>query len=456
MRHKNEQFKALCIDYTHDGLGICKDDGFPFFVKGMMKGETAILKVLKVLKNYGVAKIETMIETSPDRVEPPCRVYKRCGGCHLQHLSPQAQQAFKTQVVVQSFKKIAHMDDVVIEPCAMSPEPYNYRNKVQLPCGMVDGHLVCGFYKQHSNEIVANDYCHIQNHQANVLIAEVKKLLEELKVTVYNKETHRGLLRHIMVKASHSRDELMLVLITNGKSMKHKMDFVDTVVQKFPNVCTIIQNINERHDNVILGDKSIVLYGPGYIEDHIKDLIFQISCHSFFQVNPIQTEVLYDYALQFAQLTGKETVIDAYCGIGTISLFLARHAKKVYGVEIVPQAIDNARENALKNGIDNCEFILNDAKVYMQEMVEQHQTIDVVVCDPPRKGCSLEFLDAVDKLHPKRLVYVSCNVATLARDAVILKGMGYTLKKVQPVDMFPQTYGVEAVSLFELEGTTYD
>lgn len=452
MHKKNDIFIATCVDYTHEGLGICKDEGFTYFVRGMLLGEVAKIKVIKVLKNYGIAIIDEFIEVSNERVTPKCNVYKQCGGCHLQHLSSSAQQQFKTNVVKNCFKKIAQMDDVEVRDCHMSIEPYHYRNKVQLPCGMVDGHLVCGFYKQHSNDIVANDYCFIQNHQANQLVAEVKALLDTWGVSVYDKTTHRGFLRHIMVKASTHRDELMLVLITNGKSMKNKMAFVETIVERFPNVRTVVQNINERHDNVILGDRSIVLYGTGYIEDCIKDLTFQISCHSFFQVNPIQTEVLYEYALQLANLTGNEVVIDAYCGIGTISLFLARHAKHVYGVEIVDQAIENAKQNALNNHIHNVSFILDDAKDFMTDMARKQLKVDVVVCDPPRKGCAKEFLEAIDVLKPKRVVYVSCNVSTLARDAAILKDYGYQMQHVQPVDMFPQTYGVEAVTCFVYEG----
>lgn len=459
MLQKNQYFQATCLDYTYDGLGIVKVEGFPYFVKGLLKGETAQLKVIKVLKNYGVARLISVDASSPERVEPRCPVYKACGGCHLQHLSKKEQQNFKTNYVKECFERIAKEKNALIYDCHMMDNEWFYRNKVQLPCGKENGHLVTGFYRQHTNEIIANDLCYIQNERANALSSRTREILDELDISAYDKQTYRGCLRHILVKASHYKNDLMLVLITNGKSFRKKEIVVEKLTKEFPELKTIIQNVNERHDNVILGEKEIVWYGKGYIEDRLEDIEFQISAKSFYQVNPVQAEILYHYALDYAQLTGTETVIDAYCGIGTISLFLARQAKHVYGVEIVDEAIQDAWKNAKNNHISNVTFKTEDAKDFMQNMATCHQTIDVVVCDPPRKGLTQTFMDALAILGPKRFVYVSCNVATQARDVAYLKNLGYHLEKVQPVDMFPMTNGVEAVALltkddFERESFT--
>lgn len=447
MLKKNDYFFATCIDYTYDGLGIVKEDGFPYFVKGMLLGEEGKVKVIKVLKNYGVGRLIELTKTSQERVEPRCPVYQACGGCHLQHLSSKEQQAFKTKYVKDCIERIAKNDVSLVKPCHMMPDGWFYRNKVQLPCGYQNNHLVTGFYRRHTNEIIANDKCYIQNERANQLSARTRELLDELKISAYDKTTHKGCLRHILVKASHYHDDLMLVLITNGKSFRKKEYLIDKLTSEFPNLKTIVQNINERHDNVILGEKEIIWYGDGYIEDYLEDIRFQISAKSFYQVNPTQAEVLYRYTLQFANLTGHETVIDAYCGIGTISLFLARQAKHVDGIEIVGEAIADANRNKTLNKLDNVDFYVGDAKDFMQDKAAKKEQVDVVVCDPPRKGCAKEFLDAVVSLQPNRFVYVSCNVATLARDIAYMKEFNYQLEKIQPVDMFPQTNGVEAVAL---------
>lgn len=448
MLSKNQYFIGQCIDYTYDGMGIVKVDGVPYFVKDMLLGEVGKLKVIKVLKNYGVARLIELTQPSKERVEPICPLFKACGGCHLQHFSVTEQQRFKTKYVKDCLERIAGIDDVELYDCHMMENGIHYRNKVQLPCGYQDGHLITGFYRRHTNDIIANDICYIQDQRANALSQKVKEVLDELHISAYDKITHKGCLRHILVKAAKHTNDLMLVLITNGKSFRKKEVVIEKLTTAFPELKTIIQNVNERHDNVILGEQEIVWYGQGYIEDYLEDIKFQISAKSFYQVNPLQAEVLYRYALDFAQLSGNETVVDAYCGIGTISLFLARYAKKVYGVEIVKEAIEDAKFNAKNNQIDNVEFEVGDAKDFMQKL---DVPIDVVVCDPPRKGCSQDFLDAVIALAPKRFVYVSCNVATQARDVAYMKERGYKLVKVQPVDMFPMTYGVESVGLMVKE-----
>lgn len=445
MYQKNQYFEGVCEDYTHDGMGIVKADGFTYFVKGMLVGEAGQLKVIKVLKHYGVARLISLNIISPERVDPPCPVYKACGGCHLQHLSKKGQQAFKTKRIKDVLERIGHVKCEVL-PTVMMEHPWHYRNKVQLPCGMKDGHLITGFYKQRSNEIVASDYCWIQNEDGNELALKTREVLDEYKIRAYDKITHQGCLRHILVKTAVATGELMLVLITNGEPFKHKEEIVSRLTKQFPHLKTIVQNINERHDNVILGDKEIVWYGNGYIEDEMGHVRFRISSRSFYQVNPEMAWKMYQKVVELACLNGTQVVIDAYCGIGTISLFLAKYAKKVYGVEIVDQAIHDAKENAKLNGIENVEFYVDDAGAFMKEKAKSSELIDVVVVDPPRKGLSQIFLDSLIVLHPKRVVYVACDISTMARDMAYLQDHGYTCDFAQGFDQFYGTYHIECVA----------
>ncbi len=442
---KNDYFEAECIDLTHDGQGIVKVDDRPYFVKGMLVGEKGKLKVIKQLKTYGVARLIELYEVSSDRVEPRCPVYKQCGGCHLQHLSQEAQQRFKQKRVQDVMKRIGKVD-CVVNKTLIQDDPWFYRNKVQMPVGYVNGVLETGFYKQHSNDIIPTKECFIQNHPSNALVNKVKELMIEYGVEPYDKLTGKGTVRHILTKYGFKTKELMLVLITNKDYFKYKEEFICELTKTFPNLKTIVQNINTRRDNVILGEEEKVWYGKGYIQDVLNGLTFNISSKSFYQINPPQVEVLYNKAIELADIQPTDVVIDAYCGIGTISLCMAKSAKKVIGVEIVEQAIQDAKKNAEINHIDNVEFLVGDAAEYMSQLADQKKHIDVVMVDPPRKGCSTVFLDAVVKLDPRKFVYISCDPSTQARDVAYLSQFGYKIVGAcQPVDLFAQTYGIENI-----------
>lgn len=441
---KNEYIEAKCIDYTHDGQGIVKVDSFPIFVKNMLVNEVGKVKIIKVLKNYAVGRLIEIYETSPYRQVPLCPIFKQCGGCHLQHLSLAGQQNFKTKRVKDTLERIGHCH-VEVQPCLMMEEPWYYRNKVQVPVGTQGNTIVTGFYKQHSNDIVPMDKCYIQNEASNQLINRVRILLQEVQETPYDKVTHQGNIRHILVKYAFTTQQLMLVFITYQKRIK-KIDYlISTLKKEFPHLTTVIQNINSRHDNVILGDEIKVIDGSGYIEDQLLGNTYRISVKSFYQVNPIQVEHLYQKAIDFAELKPTDEVIDAYCGIGTISLSMAQYVQKVYGVEIVEQAIIDAKENAIRNGISNVEFTCQDAGEFMVEFAKKNKHIDVVMVDPPRKGCSQIFLDQLITLAPDKVVYISCDVATQARDIACLQEHGYIADICQPVDMFPQSHHIENI-----------
>jgi len=441
---KNQYFEAECIDMSHDGQGVVKVDSFTYFVKDMLLGEYGKLKVIKVLKNYGIARLIELKKSSNDRVTPKCPVYQACGGCQLQHMSYEGQVKYKTKRVKEAMKRIGKTKVEVNTTLGMK-EPWFYRNKSQLPVGNSEEGLISGFYKKHSNDIIRNDECFIQSQVSNQVVRETRAILDTYGIRAYDKRSHKGIIRHILVKYGFRSNEVMLVLIINAEKLVNEEMIVKDILKALPTISTIVLNTNMRRDNVILGNKERVLYGRGYIEDMIDDIRFQISSKSFYQVNPIQTEVLYQTALEYTDLKGNEVVLDAYCGIGSISLFLARKAKKVIGVEIVKEAIEDARINAKINGIDNVEFHIADAGDFMLEMAKKKEKIDVVVVDPPRKGCSKEFLEAFIMLGANKMVYISCDVATQARDIEYLEQYGYEAVKCQPCDMFPQTTHVESV-----------
>lgn len=442
--NKNDYFEATCIDMSHDGRGIVKVDNFTYFVSGMITGETGKLKVIKVLKNYGIARVIELSITSSNRTTPKCGIYKACGGCHLQHLTTKGQQIFKTKRVKDCLERIGKCY-VEVEDCLMMDDPWFYRNKVQVPVGYQNNQLVTGFYKQHSNDIIPCTTCYIQNNESNKITNRVRELMEKYNLQPYDKVTRKGNIRHILTKYGYQTNQLMLVLITNQNTIHHIDEIIKTLLQEFPTLKTIIQNINKRVDNVVLGDKEKILYGKGYIEDTLLGNTFKISSKSFYQVNPIQVEKLYAKAIEYGNVSKDDIVIDAYCGIGTISLSMAKHVKKVYGVEVVPQAIEDAKENAKINKIDNVEFILDNAEDYMVALAKKKQHIDVVFIDPPRKGCSPVFLEALVELNPKKVVYISCDVSTQARDIKYMQEKGYHVDACQPVDMFPSTYHIESI-----------
>ncbi len=445
---KNEYFKATCVDMTHDGKGVVKVDGFAYFVKGLITGEVANLKVIKTLKSYGIARIIDLVEVSKYRQDPICPIYKSCGGCHIQHVNNEGQQFFKTKRTKDAMQRIGKCA-VEVKDCLMMEEPYYYRNKVQVPVGNSKDGLVSGFYKEHSNDIVPFDVCYIQNMESNKIVKRVKELLSASKEVAYDKRSDKGNIRHILTKYGHTTKEIMLVIITRHKKVNNIKQIVNTITKEFPMIKTVIQNINTKNDNVVLGVHQELLFGDGYITDVLLGNTYKISLFSFYQINPVQVETLYQTAIDYANLKPTDVVIDAYCGIGTITLSLAKYVKEVHGVEIIPQAIRDAKNNAVTNKIKNAKFTCIDAGEFMVECANNKKSIDVVFVDPPRKGCSPVFLEALIKLSPSKVVYVSCDVSTQARDIAILEQNGYVSKTCQPVDMFPHTNHVESIVLLQ-------
>jgi 23S rRNA (uracil1939-C5)-methyltransferase len=544
---KNGIYTAEVIGIGHDGEGVGRVNGFTLFIRGALPGEKAEVKVLKVKKQFGYAKLLRVLEPSPGRVQPPCAIYHQCGGCQLQHLSYDGQLKVKRQLVVDNLERIGKLrvmdeagvagaawndgnagnaveagndgnagnagetgnvgnadstgkageggnaanagdaveagntwsvgndgdvgkaenaglqnkhgetedrritgitrvrDDngVIVHPTLGMSEPWRYRNKSQVPFGEEEGGLIGGFYAQGSHRIIDMETCLIQHEQNDDVVRIVKETGTRLGISAYNETSHTGLLRHVVVKYGFRTGELMIVLVTNGKRIPHAERWIAAIREKLPAVQSICQNINMVRTNVIFGDETRILWGREVIYDYIGDVKFAISPRSFYQVNPVQTEVLYRKALEYAGLTGKETVVDAYCGIGTISLFLAKHARKVYGVEIVPEAIEDAKGNAELNGVSNAEFAVGKAEEVLPGWQRVGVRPDVIVVDPPRKGCDAVLLDTILQLRPERVVYVSCNASTLARDLRVLEDGGYRTVEVQPVDMFPHTVHVE-------------
>ncbi|WP_100334190.1 23S rRNA (uracil(1939)-C(5))-methyltransferase RlmD [Bacillus alkalisoli] len=448
---KNEYYHVTFEDLTHDGAGVAKIDGYPIFVSGALPEEEANIKVIKVKKGYAIGRLIETYKESPYRVEAPCPIYKQCGGCQLQHLSYEGQLIAKRKQVQDVLERIGGLKDVPVHPVLGMSEPWRYRNKAQVPIGEREGGLVAGFYQQRTHEIIEMKECLIQQEKNDEVVQTVKAICEKYGVRAYDEPKHRGVLRHIMARYGLVTGEVMVVLVTKPAELPNKKEIIAEIAEQVPNVKSIVQNVNSKKTNVIFGDATNVLWGEEYIYDFIGDIKFAISARSFYQVNPEQTKVLYGKALEYAQLTGEENVIDAYCGIGTISLFLAQKAKKVYGVEIVPEAIEDAKRNATLNEINNVEFAVGEAEVVIPNWYKQGIKADTLVVDPPRKGCDDALLQTIIEMKPKRVVYVSCNPATLARDLKVLEGGGYKTVEVQPVDMFPQTTHCEAVALIELK-----
>lgn len=435
---KNDTVIGICENYTYEGMGVVRVDGFPLFVKGLLVKEKALIKVVKVKKTYGYGRIQELLDESDQRCVPPCPLAKNCGGCQLQHMSYQEQLRFKQQKVQDVIDRIAKIE-MAVYPVKGMERPYFYRNKAQIPFRMIDGMLHSGFYRINSNEIVDMEECRIQSPLINQIYQDIKKCFLRYPELLAS-------LRHVLIKHAFNKEEIMVVLISRNNDHPAWKIVAEQMAQQHPQIKSVILNINERNDNVILGEKEVLLYGRDYIIDTMADYSFHISSKSFYQVNPIQTKVLYETALDACRLQGGETVLDLYCGVGTISMFLARYAKKVIGIEIVEAAIINAKANAKRNGITNIEFVCSDAAAYAKQIAGQGMRPDVVCVDPPRKGCAESVLRDIVSMHPQRIVYVSCDPGTLARDLHLLDEWGYRCEMVQPVDMFPQTYSVECVA----------
>ncbi|EUJ29187.1 RNA methyltransferase [Listeria floridensis FSL S10-1187] len=447
---KNQQLEVVIEDLTHDGSGVAKIDGYPLFIPNTLVGERALVKVVKLNKKFGFGRLVSLLEESKNRVEPPCEVYAKCGGCQLQHLSYEGQLGFKQRQVEQVMQRIGKLDVEVLPVIGME-NPFRYRNKSQVPVGYVNGKLTAGFYQKRTHDIIDMDTCLIQDEVSDKAIQAAREVFEAFGVEAYDELRHKGVLRHIMTRVGKSSGELMLVLITRTKELPFAKEITDQLVKVIPGLTSVVQNINPQKTNVIFGAETRLLYGKERITDTIHGIQFAISAKSFYQVNPLQTEVLYQKALDAAELTGEETVIDAYCGIGSISLCLAKQAKQVYGVEIVDAAIQDAKRNAELNGLSNAVFETGKAEEVIPRWYKDGVKADVIVVDPPRKGCDEHLLATILKMKPKRVVYVSCEPSTLARDLRILADGGYEVGKVQPVDMFPMTTHIENVVALDLK-----
>lgn len=446
---KNEVRKGRVIDLTHEGHGVVKIDRYPVFIPQALTGEEIEYKLIKVNKNFAIGKLLQIFEDSPERVEPPCVYYYKCGGCQLQHLAYDAQLEMKRNQVVNLFHRRGKYTNTVINETIGMKNPWYYRNKSQIPVGKNKaGKAIMGFYRQRSHDIIDMEECIIQDSVQNRLMVMIKGLLNQHKVSIYNEKSKEGLLRHIIIRVGHVSREVMVVFVTNGKKFKQAPAIIEKLVEAVPNIKSVIQNINESHSNVIMGRHSQTLYGKDEIVDDLDSVTFKISDQSFYQINSEQTVKLYNKALEYAQLNGDETVLDTYCGIGTIGLYMAEKAKHVYGVEVVPAAIEDAKQNAKLNGYDNTTFVCGKAEEVIMQWKADGIQPDVVMVDPPRKGCDEQFLKTLLELNPKRIVYISCNPSTQQRDAGILAEQ-YQLKEITPVDMFPQTTHIETVALFE-------
>jgi 23S rRNA (uracil1939-C5)-methyltransferase len=432
------------IDMGTEGEGIGKIDDFTVFVPQTVTGDKVEVLIQKVKKSFGHGKALRVIAPSPLRAEPRCGVFDQCGGCQLQHMSYEAQLKWKTKKVRETLRRIGGLKDIEVADTLGMREPFNYRNKAQYPIREENGALKIGFFAQKSHRIIPAERCDIQDTRNEAVIKRVKDFLIQQHISIYNEQTHKGLVRHLLIKTAYHTQEMMVCLVINGKTLPHQ-DRLIAALKEVQGLTSLVLNHNTEKTSSTLGPQMTVIHGQDFIIDQIGDLRFKISPLSFFQVNPLQTKVLYDKALEFAGLTGEETVWDAYCGIGTISLFLAQKAKKVYGVEIVPEAITNANANARLNNITNTEFFTGKAEDIIPSLYKEGIIADTIVVDPPRKGCDAKLLDTLIEMNPQKIVYVSCDPATLARDLAYLTQNGYTVHQVQPVDMFPHTTHVECV-----------
>ncbi len=437
----NEIYQVNIISLNSNAQGVGRIEDFTVFVEGALPDEVVKVKIVEVKKNYAVGELLEIIKKSADRIEPQCPIYSECGGCQLQHLSYNAQLKWKRRQVVDALKRIGKIDVTVKDTIGMS-DPWRYRNKMQFPVGRTKSKIQIGCFAKSSHKVIDTDSCLIQRQQNDEILQAVHKVVDKFKVSVYDEDRHRGVLRHVMGRVG--LNETMLVLVTATEKLPNEKTIIRALRNELPNITSIQQNIQTQHNNVILGRETKVLYGKRTIKDKIGKLEFNISARSFFQVNTVQAEKLYQTALNFADLKGHEVVIDAFCGTGTITLFLAKHAKFAYGIEIVSSAIADAKLNARLNNVRNAQFITGDATAILPKLGVKP---DVMVLDPPRAGCDEKFLLTIAKLKPSKVVYVSCNPATLARDLNILESNGFKTQIVQPVDMFPFTSHVEAVAL---------
>lgn len=448
---KNEEYLVEIIDNGFQGEGIAKIDGMAVFIPGAIKGEKVKIKILKVTSSHAFGKILEIVEKASCRIESDCDTYSRCGGCVMRHINYDDTIAMKKNAVESTLKK-ALGRDVTIDDVLKMDEPYYYRNKLQYPIGIgEDGSPVMGVFAERTHRIIPTLECKIQDKKSQEIANDIFEFVKENKISVYNEKTLKGALRHLVIRRGKKTDEVMVTLVTNQRNIEHEKELVAFVTKKHPEIKTVVKNINDKNTNVILGRENVVLYGDGYITDYLGEYKFKISPMSFYQVNPVQTEKLYSKAVEYAELTGNETVFDLYCGIGTIGIFASKNVKKLYGIETVPEAIKDAKENAKENNLDNAEFFVGDVEKALPEFIkERNVTPDVVFVDPPRKGCDKTAIDTLLKLEPKKIVYVSCNPATLGRDLKLFEEK-YDIKRLAICDMFPFTHHVESIAMLNLK-----
>lgn len=481
-----KRYQLSITGLGHSGEGVGRIQDFTVFVPNALPGETIEVLIKEVKKTYARGTLVRVLTPAPDRCEPPCAVYDQCGGCQLQHLEYTAQLAAKRQMVLDSITRIGKLPNVIVHPTLGAESPWHYRNKMQSPVGLAAGRLAVGCFAQGTHDIIDNSACHIQHQTNNLIVKTIKQIILDLGISVYNEKLHQGTIRHILGRVGTTTGEVMVVLVTATRELPYMDALVSRLSQAIPGLVSVVHNVNDRRTNIILGDYTQTIWGQDTITDCLDGLSFRISAKSFFQVNTEQAAVLYrkvvEYAFgaQFVQtvqkspdarqpeeacidstldgygkhaqrsaLSGRETVLDLYCGTGTIALFLARHCKKVIGIEIVAPAIADAKKNAELNNINNAEFICGDAVEMLPKLAAEGIQPDVVVIDPPRAGCERKVLEVIVALQPERVIYVSCNPASLARDLAIMEEQRYVTKEIQPVDMFPQTFHVESVALLQ-------
>ncbi len=443
MIEKNEFYDVEFIDMTHDGMGVCKIEGFPVFVSNALKGEKAKIKIIKVNKSFGFARLVEIQSESPFRKEPICDHFYECGGCNLMHMNYQMQLDFKKYRTKETLKKLGKIETHVHETVGMI-NPYYYRNKSVIPFGEINGKMVSGLFKSRSHEIIDMKKCYIIPKITTDIVKYLKNVFVELNIPAYNELLRTGVVRHIIVRNSYKFDDISVTIVTFTNKLPKKEIIIKKLSSRFKRVISIVHNYNPDNTNVVFGRKSRILFGEDFIKDEINGVKFNISHRSFYQINPVQTEELYKKAIEYAAVTSDDVVIDSYCGIGTIGLSVAPYAKTVLGVDIVKQSIDDANSNASNNGIKNVKFVVGKAETVIKSW--KNYDVDVLFVDPPRKGCDKVFLETIAEMEIPTIVYISCNVSTLARDLNYLQAHNYEVVEVTPFDMFPQTSHIETVT----------
>lgn len=446
---KNSRHTITITKLSDEGVGVGHLDGIPVFVEMAITGELVDIKIIKVTKRYAVGKLVNIVQPAVDRVQPFCPVFKRCGGCSLQHVTYRSQLALKTDLIKERIRDIEGFEEPVIHEILGMQTPLGYRNKAQYPVGEKQGEIVLGFYAKRSHEIIEHAVCGIQPGIIDDIVAIIRQFFIDQKISIYHEIRHIGLIRHLMIRVGYRSREVMVTIVINGDELPEMPKLLSCLLTKIPEITSIVLNINKKHSNVILGQQNIIVYGTGKITDMLGAYRFEISPQSFYQINPLQTEILYQKVLEYAGLTGEEIVLDAYCGIGTISIFLADHADKVYGVDVGAYAIRDAQRNAEINSLKNIEFFQGEVKKMIPKLSSQGIHTDVVVVDPPRKGCDETLLETLIAMQPQKIVYVSCQPKTLVRDLKWLATHEWFAVEIQPVDMFPHTTHIECVANIE-------